>query len=199
MKPTYPKIKLRMLNSQGRAVLYEDYLAIENAHSLGMYSEASRTYYDEIRWVLAYQKRDWARAVHAALLAVPMLIGLGLVLWSGESVAQFIGLVLIAPSAPFFFYALYRLIAVKRGVASIISPRGVVEIGTDWPKSGNPAKDAKVFFETFMAKLELVGEIPDPDAPPPAPPPVPDAGLEAAPPPAPPPEPASEAGPPQVP
>ena len=195
MKTQYPTVRLRMPFSRGRAVLYEDYMAIEHLHTFGMVSEDSRTYYDEVRWVLGYRTRDWYRAAHAVLCGFPLLVGVLFLVLGEHWILSVVGLAITLPSGIGLLYALYRFFIVPREVAAVISSRGNVQIGVDWPRSNNPLKDAGKFFETLLSRLMLVQEMPHP-VPPPAPaappelaPPVADAG----PPPPPPPEPAPPA------
>ena len=198
MKTQYPTVRLRMPFSRGRAVLYEDYMAIEHLHTFGMVSEDSRTYYDEVRWVLGYRKPDWYRAAHAVLCGFPLLVGV-LFLALGESwILSTIGVAVALPSGVGLLYALYRFFFVPRAVATVLSSRATVQIGVDWPRSSNPLKDAGKFFETLLSRLKLVEEMPPPVPPPgPAAPPGPivDAAAagpiaDATPPPPPPAEPA---------
>jgi hypothetical protein len=165
MKPAYPTLRIRMPFARGRAVLYEDYMALENLHSFGMVSEDSRAFYDEVRWVLRYQRRDWYRLIHAVAWSFPLLVGVPLLILPENVIARTIGLTLTLVAGLGLLWSGYRFIAVPRTVAAILSPRGTVEIGTDWPRSRNPKKDAGTFFDTFLAKLELVAEIPAPAPP----------------------------------
>ncbi len=166
MKPTYPTVRIRLAFGRGRAVQYEDYLALENVHSFGMISEDSRTFYDEIRWVLRYPRRDWYRLVHAILLSIPTLVGVLLATIPDSVIARTIGMAFALFGGLGLLWSMYRFIAVPRTVAAILSSRGTVEIGTDWPRSKNPKKDAGVFFDAFLKRLELVPEIPAPAPPP---------------------------------
>jgi hypothetical protein len=170
----YPTIRIRMAFSRAQAVLYEDYLAVESLHSFGMVSEDSRAYYEEIRWVMKYEKRDWFRAGHIVLACFPMLVGVLFLVLAEAWIASLIGMVLVVPCAMWIVYSLYRLIAVPRTEATLVSSRGTVKIGVDWPKSANRLKDASAFFETLLGKLKLVAAMPAPPAPP-VPPPLADA------------------------
>jgi hypothetical protein len=197
MAAKYPALKIRKPFARGRAVLYEDYLAIEHVHSFGMTSEDSRTYYDEVRWVMSYQKRDWYRAAHAVLLGFPLLLGVLLLFVSESWIATSIGLGIALPCGALMLYSAYRLIFVPRGVASLLSSRGTVQIGTDWPKSANPQKDAGKFFEALLGRLKLVPEFPPPPASPaPVDPVISPAAMEPGLPPTRPPSPAAEHTPP---
>lgn len=165
----YPTIRIRLPFSRARAILYEDYLAIESLHSFGMVSEDSRTYYDEIRWVLRFRRRDWFRAGHAFVACFPLGIGILFLALSESVIASAFGMALTLPCAMWFVYSVYRFFAVPRGVAAVYSSRGTVEIGVDWPKSSNPLKDAGKFFDTLLGRLKLVSEMPRPaPVPPPA-------------------------------
>jgi hypothetical protein len=188
VSPKPPMVRVRRPFSRARAVLYEDYMAIEHVHSLGIVSEESRTYYDEIRWVVKFQVRDWFRAGHAVAWSFLGVPGLLLLLLGAHWILQAIGLAFVLPAGFGLLYSVYRFIALPRTVAQALSPRGSVEIGTDWPRSGNPRKDAGVFFDAFLKRLELVAEIPQP--PPPAVP-APAPAEVAAPPAAPEPPPAA--------
>ena len=186
MKTKYPTVKVRMPFARGRAVLYEDYMAIEHLHTFGMVSEDSRTYYDEVRWVLSYRIRDWYRMAHAVLLCIPLLVGV-LFLKLGEIwIVSAIGLAFALPSGIGVLYNLYRFFFVPRGVATVLSTRANVQIGVDWPRSSNPLKDAGKFFESLLSRLKLVAEMPQP-VPPPSPVPPPELAPPAVDPPPPPP------------
>lgn len=186
MKPNYPTIRVRMPFSRGRAVLYEDYMAIEHLHTFGMVSEDSRSYYDEVRWVLSYQRRDWHRAAYAVVLCFPLLIGVLLLTLGQTLTVSMVGLAIALPSGMGVLYTLYRFFLVPRVVASVLSSRGNVQIGVDWPRSSNPLKDAGKFFETLLSRLKLVEEMPQP-VPPPSPGVPPELAPPAADPPPPPP------------
>lgn len=179
MKSPYPTVKVRMAFARAQAVLYEDYLAIEHLHSFGMSSEDSRTYYDEIRWVLQYRRRNWHRLAHALLWGFPFTLGVLLAVLPPDVLARAIGLGIAVPTGLAMSWSAYRFLATPRTVAAIVSSRGTVEIGTDWPRSSNPLKDAGAFFETFLKRLELVAEFPAPVTPAAAPaPPAPDGDAK---------------------
>ncbi len=151
----YPTIKFNIVGARRRAILYEDYVSLEGSSFVGVSEDLGQAYYDEICYVFRYKKTDWPFLGLALLMAFLGLFGL-IFAFMDDSTAKLVGVFWLAISFSLMMYFFYRLVFVKSLIIRVLSPRGSLEFRGDRPRSSDPKKDARKFFDLMLSKLEIV-------------------------------------------